>query len=100
MELVNYDLKTFWDRIKKLISAKGVTQKQFSVIIGKKERIIENQISLKCNPDIEELINMAKFLDCSIDYLIFGADYSEKMIVERDEKIRSSLEQIKQLSAI
>ena len=77
----DFDIVQFWQRIKDELKYKGLTQKELSTEIGKEPRLIETQIYNKFIPDIRETLELARVLDVSIEYLIFGIEkhpYKEK----------------------
>ncbi len=63
----------FSERFLKLRKDKGLTQKALAAEIGLTERTIQNYEAGRV-PDLDELIKIADFFDCSLDYLVDRSD--------------------------
>ncbi len=74
----NFNIDDFWDRVKYLCKLNEISQKDFSLKIGLGVKAIQNQIFHKANPNLKQLIDMADYFECSLDYLITGEEYMPK----------------------
>jgi transcriptional regulator with XRE-family HTH domain len=66
--------REFWDRVNRLIRKRRLNQEQVAFIIGIKYSTLRNWSYRKIIPYIQHIINIAKALDTSINYLLFGVD--------------------------
>ena len=66
--------ETFWERANRLIKDSGFTQETFSKKCGFNSRRIQNLSGRNDMPKAEELLQMAKNLRTSTDYLFLGGD--------------------------
>jgi transcriptional regulator with XRE-family HTH domain len=95
MEINNAE--DLWERIKILSNRKNVLQKDWCEALGFDVQNIRNKIYRKAFPTIEEIVQISKYFEVSIDYLITGntADSTERVI-----DLESRLKQISELSNI
>lgn len=63
-------MSKFKERLKELRKEKGFTQKQLSQVLNISEDSIYNWEKGRSEPSITDLINLAIFLDVTIDYLV------------------------------
>lgn len=63
-------------RLKKLRQEKNLTQKELADKLNEKQSTISHWEQGKQEPSMQQLYNMAKFFDVSIDYLFGILDYS------------------------
>lgn len=66
--------ESVWDRIKLILKEKGITQKSLSERLGYSSRSIEIKINRKSLPDIQEIQNISKILNVSVEWLITGEE--------------------------
>ena len=69
-----FDIKNFWERVKKLCRFMSVTQKDFALGLGLKVYTIQNQINHDIHPRLDQLVKMADYFNVSLDYLITGKE--------------------------
>jgi transcriptional regulator with XRE-family HTH domain len=74
---------SFWDRLRNEIKERGLTQdgaaKKLNVPIG----TFKNWLLRQTYPDAREIVEIAKILDTSAEYLVTGADASKLSEEER-----------------
>lgn len=88
----NFDISKFWDRVKYLCKVNYISQKDFSLKIGLGAKAIQNQINHKVHPNLKQLIDMANYFECSIDYLITGNEYAPKSdLKDKEAKLVENL---------
>ncbi len=61
-------------RISELRTLKGITQKQLADEIGVKNYTVGNWEQGRTEPNLEDLVAMANYFECSVDYLIGRED--------------------------
>ena len=66
------DVTEFWNRVSDFVKSSGKTQKQFSLDCGLAERRIESLHNGKRLPVPEELLDIARVMEVSVDYLLTG----------------------------
>lgn len=88
----NFDIDKFWDRVKYLCKVNYISQKDFSLKIGLGAKAIQNQINHKVHPNLKQLIDMADYFECSLDYLITGKEYTLKSdLKDKEAKLAENL---------
>ena len=88
----NFDIDKFWDRVKYLCKVNYISQKDFSLKIGLGAKAIQNQINHKVHPNLKQLIDMADYFECSLDYLITGKEYAPKSdLKDKEAKLAENL---------
>ncbi len=60
--------------LKFLRNKKGVSQQQLADVIGTSQQSINKYENQNIEPDIDTLINLAKYFNTSVDYLIGNSD--------------------------
>lgn len=63
-------MNIFGERLRELRKAKGLTDNELAEILGVKRRAVVYYQSGEREPKIEQLIQLAQFFDCSIDYIV------------------------------
>ena len=74
----NFNINDFWNRIKYLCKVNYTTIQDFSIKIGLGPKAVQNQRTHNVNPNLKQLIDMADYFECSLDYLITGVEYTPK----------------------
>ena len=67
-------MKTFGDRIQKLMKEKGYSQKELAQMIGVTESAMSRYIKNEREPKIDIIANFATALGTTTDYLIYGKE--------------------------
>ena len=67
-------------KLHELRKARGITQKQLAEALGVTIRTITNYENGTREPNIATLITLARFFECSIDYLVGATDDPERRI--------------------
>lgn len=65
----------FKDRIKSLRREKSMTQSQIAALLGKSEGAVRAWEIDRSKPDVDTLIKLAEYFNCSTDYLLGLDDY-------------------------
>ena len=74
-------------RIHELRLAAGLTQRELAEKIGVKNYTVANWEQNRTEPSIKDLIDLANFFECSIDYLIGREnDFGQVVIFKNGEK--------------
>ena len=71
------------ERIKRIRTEAGLTQAQFSEIVGVSQQSVQKWESGQVTPDLDKIVMMSKYFDVSLDALILGND---NRIVEEMKK--------------
>ncbi len=71
-------LDSIGERIHLQMRLKGITQKKMGDALGIHQSVVSNVIRGKRSISVEKLAQMAKILNVSCDYLIFGENGNEK----------------------
>lgn len=84
---------SFGQRLKALREEKNLTQGDFGKIIGVSDVAILQYEKDKRRPDLEKLIQISNYFECSIDYLAGKTDIKEpknvyEISIEKIEKIK------------
>ena len=83
--------------------SKGLTMKELGERVGVSESAISQYETGKREADFETILKIGEVLDCSIDYLLRGAEKEEKPVPIRggglDEQDRQLMELMKLLTA-
>ena len=74
----NFNINDFWNRVKYLCKLNYITIQDFSMKIGLGPKAVQNQRTHNVNPNLKQLIDMADYFECSLDYLITGVEYTPK----------------------
>ena len=77
--------KVFWDRVKKRIKEKSLTQKETAKAIGIEYAIFRNWISRNMFIPINHAYILSKYLGVSIEYLLTGK--GKDKISKTNEKV-------------
>lgn len=88
------NIKDFWNRVKRLIKDRNLTQRSLSSEIGYNERTIEAQINRNSIPNIFDAYLMAKVLNVSVEYLITGESPLPKT-AETIDLLKKAIENLK-----
>ena len=68
---LNYD--DYWNRIKKLLNEKGISQAQYCRDLGFDLQVYRNRKTTETYPSVKDLVKIADYFDTTIDYLLTGA---------------------------
>lgn len=79
-------------KIQELRTMKKITQKELAEQIGVKNYIVANWEQGRTEPSLKDLIDLADFFECSIDYLVgrendFGQVVVMKEVSDEQKKI-------------
>jgi transcriptional regulator with XRE-family HTH domain len=85
------NIKPFWDRVKKLIKQKGVTQEQAARDCGISYQLLKNRMCMNYIPTLDEAYALSRYLGVSLEYLINGQ--GEDKISRNTEKALSLLKE-------
>lgn len=81
----------FKDRLKAIRSAKGITITQLAAYLNKGESAVRMWEIGRSNPDLDTLIKLAEYFECSTDFLLGQSDTkNEKKRLEIDGLTQSS----------
>lgn len=84
----NYNMK----KIQELRNALGLTQQALAEKIGVKNYIIANWEQNRTEPSIKDLVDLANFFQCSIDYLLGREnDYGQVVVFDHISKEQADL---------
>lgn len=78
-----FDPKSSGARIKKLRTAHGLTQEQFSQHLNISDSHLRKVESGVSGGSIDLLVEIAEFFDVSLDYLVLGKTLSEEIVRKR-----------------
>ena len=78
----------FSERLEKLMKEKNLSQSQLADALEVKKQSINNYIKGKSRPELDVLIRLSKFFECSIDYLLGESEFKSYRHMENyDEKL-------------
>lgn len=84
------EIMAFWERLKTILKSIGKTQIDLCNDLGYPLQTFKNKKVRKTFPSIEELFNIAEYLNVSVEYLVTG---EEKDIYKgRYERLREKIE--------
>lgn len=73
----------FWRRVDQMVKEKNVTLKGFCASIGVAHSTFSNQRTYSVlPPKIEQVAAMAKYLDVTIDFLLYGNEENDPILKE------------------
>lgn len=78
-----FDPKSSGARIKKLRTAHGLTQEQFSQNLNISDSHLRKMESGVSGGSIDLLVEIAEYFDVSLDYLVLGKTLSEEIVRKR-----------------
>ena len=90
--------KVLWNRVKKLIKAHKMTQKQFAEYINIPSGTFEGMMYHNREPVVSLALDMAKVLGVTVEYLATGSDKEIKNRRIKELSDRQSASQISRLS--
>ena len=84
--------KIFCENLKSIRKERGLSQKQVSLKLGVVESCYANWEQGRTEPSLKDLIDLADFFECSIDYLVgrendFGQVVVMKEVSDEQKKI-------------
>ena len=71
-------------RIQELRTERGLTQRELAEKIGVKNYTVANWEQNRTEPSVRDLIDLANFFECSVDYLIGREDDFGQILVLKD----------------
>ena len=77
----------FGSNLKRKRVAKGYTQEQFSELLGVSRQAVSLWESDSGYPEVEKLLEIAKILDVSLDWLFYGIETHTPQLISSDGKI-------------
>lgn len=72
------DILSFWDRVKNLIKANKTSLQKTSVSIEVPYNTLRNWVYYSRIPDVETACDLAKTLNVSVEFLVYGRDRNIK----------------------
>ena len=81
----------FKDRIRALRLSKGLSTSQLGAVMGKSEGAVRSWETGKAKPDAETLIKLARYFECSIDYLL---GVSSVRSISKIDSVKNEIESI------
>lgn len=79
-------------RIQELRTAKKLTQKALAEKIGVKNYTVANWEQGRTEPSVKDLIDLANFFECSLDYLVGREnEFGQIIVFERESKKHQEL---------
>lgn len=78
-------------KIQELRVSAGLTQRELAAKIGVKNYTVANWEQGRTEPSIGDLIDLANYFDCSVDYLIGRTDEFEKTHTHKSSKANIEL---------
>ena len=76
------DKSVFHTRLRELIKERGITITALAKELKISRQSVSQYINGSAYPNIERLFMIARFFDVSIDYLVYGAEFSSKAKLE------------------
>jgi len=88
----------FKDRIKYLIDKRDMPVAQLALDFGKTESAVRSWILGRTKPDADTLINLAKYFNCSTDYLLGICEYINigdfQSAIQRSDELTQNIEKL------
>ena len=84
------DTKAFWERVKSLIAAHNINQRQFAAHIGMPINTFRGWLHYRRIPDLQTAINIADSLGVSLYYLVYGDEHDT---LAEEKKKRSAIKE-------
>ena len=66
------EVNLFWNRVMKLARSRRITQAEIAGICGISYNTLRGWIAKKVIPPLEDVYNISRYLDVSMEYLILG----------------------------
>lgn len=76
----------FWKNVRELLEYKDISQKELAAAINESYNTLQSWISKERLPNVEQAAKIARFLNVSMEYLVFGKD--ERAKPNHDETIK------------
>ena len=96
--MVNDICKNFYSRIDSLLQERGLLQKDLCSAIGVSPASFTNFKGRNNLLPLEIALNVAEFFHVSVEYLVYGIDYSSdltlKDVIEENKRLKSKLAEI------
>lgn len=67
-----YDVKAFWQRLKKVLKSKNITMVNLSTTLGYSEKTYSVKQTNNVLPTTADIIRICELLNVSADFLLFG----------------------------
>jgi len=77
----------FGQRLEQLLNEKGIQQSVLAEYLNMSDSTISQWKTGKRSPDIESLMKIAKYFNCTTDYLLGLSDQSKPSFAKRDQEI-------------
>jgi transcriptional regulator with XRE-family HTH domain len=87
------DASVFWERIKRLIKKKNLSQSKLSKICGVSVRTLQGWIFRNVFPTVIDSYYIARTLDVTVEYLITGKTRQEQKLERQLKSVQSLLDQ-------
>lgn len=68
----------FWKNVRELLEYKDISQKELAAAINESYNTLQSWISKERLPNVEQAAKIARFLNVSMEYLVFGKDERAK----------------------
>lgn len=68
----------FWKNVKDLLDYKDISQKELAAAINESYNTLQSWINRERLPNVEQAAKIARFLNVSMEYLVFGKDERTK----------------------
>lgn len=75
-------MSTMLERMENLADQEGIKLKQLAVKLGLSNSSFSDWKRGKASPSLNAVIKIAEYFDVSIDYLVYGAEFSSKAKLE------------------
>ena len=75
-------MSTMLERMENLADEEGINLKQLAVKLGLSNSSFSDWKRGKASPSLNAVIKIAEYFDVSIDYLVYGAEFSSKAKLE------------------
>ena len=89
----------FKDILKRLRQEKGLTQAALSAHFGKSDSAVRMWEIGKAQPDLNTLIKLADYFNCSTDYLLGLSDIKFLSSYDKDSEIRRLTHELEEIKA-
>jgi transcriptional regulator with XRE-family HTH domain len=90
------DASVFWERIKRLIKKKNLSQPELAKICGISVRTLQGWIFRNVFPTVVDSYYIARALDVTVEYLVTGKTRQEQQLEHRLKSIQSLLDQARE----
>lgn len=85
----------FWENVRNELEYKDITQKELAAFINVSYNTLQSWINKDRLPNVEQAVQIAKFLNTTVEFLVLG--YDSKIKVDNTETINLLKKAIKNL---